>query len=185
MALTLLAALAIFIMLAFYRASITSWVLAMMVVVPVVAIMGRFSDEVLMGAGAALILFIVFFGIPYMRRNVVSGTVFKLFRKVLPQISLTEQEAIDAGTVWWDGELFSGNPDWDKLMDFPKCGVSEREQAFLDNEVEHLCAMLDDWDITHNRADLPPDVWQYIKDKGFFGRFMEGWSFQRRRIRQW
>jgi len=169
MALTLLAAIAVFILLAFYRASITSWVLAMMVIVPVVAIMGRFSDEVLMVAGAALFLFIVLFGIPYMRRNVVSATVFKLFRKVLPQISPTEQEAIDAGTVWWDGELFSGNPDWDKLAAFPKCGVSEREQAFLDNEVEQLCAMLDDWDITHNRADLPPDVWRFIKDKGFFG----------------
>src|SRR5450759_1676946 len=145
MALTVLAALAIFIMLAFFLASITSWVLAMMVIVPVVAIMARFSDDVLVVIGAALFLFIVFFGIPFMRRNVVSGAVFKLFRKVLPQISATEQEAIDAGTVWWDGELFSGNPDWDKLLAFPKCGLSAREQAFLDNEVEQLCAMLDDW----------------------------------------
>ena len=169
MALTLLAALAIFIMLAFYRASITSWVLAMMVIVPVVAIMARFPDEVLIVIGVALILFFVLFGIPYMRRNVVSGAALKVFRKVLPQISATEQEAIDAGTVWWDGELFSGNPDWEKLAAFPKCGVNEREQAFLDNEVEQLCAMLDDWDITHNRADLPPEVWQFIKDKGFFG----------------
>jgi len=111
----------------------------------------------------------VFFGIPYLRRNVVSGAVFKIFRKILPQISATEQEAIDAGTVWWDGELFSGNPDWHKLLAFPKCGISAREQAFLDNEVEQLCAMLDDWDITHNRADLPPEVWQFIKDNGFFG----------------
>jgi acyl-CoA dehydrogenase len=169
MALTLLAALVIFIMLAFYRASITSWVLAIMVIVPVVAIMGRFSDEVLIVIGAALLLFIVLFGIPYMRRNVVSGSALKIFRKILPKISATEQEAIDAGTVWWDGELFSGNPDWHKLMALPKCGVSAREQAFLDNEVEQLCAMLDDWDITHNRADLPPEVWQFIKDKGFFG----------------
>lgn len=169
MIITVLAALAIFILLAFFRASITSWVLAIMVVVPVISIMARFSDNVLIVIGVALILFIVFFGIPYMRRNVVSAAVFKIFRKVLPQISATEQEAIDAGTVWWDGELFSGNPDWDKLLAFPKCGVSEREQAFLDNEVEQLCAMLDDWDITHNRADLPPAVWQFIKDKGFFG----------------
>ena len=169
MIVTVLAALAIFILLAFFRASITSWVLAIMVVVPVISIMARFSDNVLIVIGVALILFIVFFGIPYMRRNVVSAAVFRIFRKVLPQISATEQEAIDAGTVWWDGELFSGNPDWAKLLAFPKCGVSEREQAFLDNEVEQLCAMLDDWDITHNRADLPPEVWQFIKDKGFFG----------------
>ena len=169
MTLILLAALAIFIMLAFFRASITSWVLAMMVIMPVIAITARFSDNVLMGAAATLLLFIVFFGIPFMRRNVISGAVFKIFRKILPQISATEQEAIDAGTVWWDGELFSGNPDWDKLLAFPKCGLSATEQAFLDNEVEQLCSMLHDWDITHNRADLPPEVWQFIKDKGFFG----------------
>ncbi len=169
MALTLLAALAIFMLLAFFRASITSWVLAIMAVVPVISIQARFSDEVLLAIGATLFLFIVFFGIPFMRRNVVSGATLKIFRKVLPQISATEQEAIDAGTVWWDGDLFSGNPDWGKLLAFPKCGLSAGEQAFLDNEVEQLCAMLNDWDITHNRADLPPEVWQFIKSKGFFG----------------
>jgi acyl-CoA dehydrogenase len=169
MALTVLVALAIFIMLAFFRTSITSWVLAMIVIVPVVAIQASFSDDVLMVIFIALLLFIVFFGIPFMRRNVVSGAMIKIFRKVLPQISATEQEAIDAGTVWWDGELFSGNPNWDRLRSFPKCGLSIREQAFLDNEVEQLCAMLDDWDITHNRADLSAEAWQFIKDKGFFG----------------
>ncbi len=169
MALTVLAVLAIFVLLAFFRASVTSWVLAMMVIVPVMAIQLRISDTSLQVVYVALILFILFFGIPFLRRTVVSGAVLKLFRKVLPPISATEQEAIDAGTVWWDGDLFSGDPDWNKLLAFPKCGLSAEEQAFLDNEVEQLCAMLDDWDITHRRADLPPEVWQFIKDKGFFG----------------
>ncbi|MDD2915298.1 MAG: acyl-CoA dehydrogenase [Gallionella sp.] len=171
MALTILVlvALAIFTVLAFFRASIVSWVLAIMVIVPLVAIQARFSDSVLLVIGAALLLFIVLFGIPAVRRPVVSATVLKIFRRVLPQISHTEQEAINAGTVWWEGDLFSGDPDWEKLHAFPKCSLSETEQAFLDNEVEQLCAMLDDWDITHNRADLPPDVWQFIKIKGFFG----------------
>jgi acyl-CoA dehydrogenase len=169
MVLTLLIALAILVMLAFFRASITSWVLAAMVIVPVVSIQASFSDDVLVVVGSLLLLYIVLFGIPLVRRNVVSAAVLKIFRKVLPQVSATEQEAIDAGTVWWDGELFSGNPDWYKLLAMPKCGLSTEEQAFLDNEVEQLCAMLDDWDITHNRADLPPEVWQFIKDKGFFG----------------
>ena len=169
MLLTILLVLAVFMLLAFFRASITSWVLAIMVVVPVISIQASFSDTVLMVIGAALVLFIVFFGIPFMRRNVVSGAVLKIFRKVLPHISATEQEAIDAGTVWWDGELFSGDPDWGKLLAFPKCGLSAEEQSFLDNEVEQLCAMLDDWDITHNRADLSPEAWKFIKDKGFFG----------------
>ncbi len=161
--------LAIMLLLAFFRASITSWVLAVMVIVPVIAIQQRFSDTVLMVVGSILFAYIVFFGIPFMRRIVISGTVLKIFRKFLPQISATEQEAIDAGTVWWDGELFSGNPDWNKLLAFPKPSLSSEEQAFLDNEVEQLCAMLDDWDITHNRADLSPEVWQFIRDKGFFG----------------
>ena len=127
-----------------------------MVIVPVIAIQARFSDDVLLAVGAALLVFILFFGVPFMRRNVISGVALKIFRKILPQISTTEQEAIDAGTVWWDGELFSGNPDWNKLLAFPKPSLSSEEQAFLDNEVEQLCAMLDDWDITHHRADLPP-----------------------------
>ncbi|MDP1996029.1 MAG: acyl-CoA dehydrogenase [Gallionella sp.] len=109
------------------------------------------------------------FGVPLLRRNIISGTILKIFRKILPQISATEQEAINAGTVWWDGDLFSGHPDWRKLLAFPKPSLSAAEQAFLDNEVEQLCAMLDDWDITHRRADLPPEVWQFLKDKGFFG----------------
>jgi len=168
MTLILLLALAIFIFLAYERASITSWVLAILVIVPVVSIQARFSDNVLTVIGVALALFVIFFGIPVLRRNVVSGILLKVFRNVLPHISRTEQEAIDAGTVWWDGELFSGNPDWNKLLSFPKCVLSDEEQSFLDNEVDQLCAMLNDWDITHNRANLPPEVWQFIKDKGFF-----------------
>ncbi|MDO8813323.1 MAG: acyl-CoA dehydrogenase [Gallionella sp.] len=165
----LVAVLAVILMLAFFRASITSWVLAIMVVVPVVAIQSRTSDTALQVVYSALFLFIVLFGIPVLRRNTVSRLALKIFRKILPQISATEQEAINAGTVWWDGDLFSGRPDWRKLLAFPKPFLSAAEQTFLDNEVEQLCAMLDDWDITHRRADLPPEVWQFIKDKGFFG----------------
>ncbi|OGT05286.1 MAG: acyl-CoA dehydrogenase [Gallionellales bacterium RBG_16_57_15] len=156
-------------MLAFFRASITGWGLAIMVIVPVVAIQSRISDTALQVVYSALFLFIVLFGIPVLRRNTVSSLALKIFRKILPQISATEQEAINAGTVWWDGDLFSGHPDWRKLLAFPKPSLSAAEQAFLDNEVEQLCAMLDDWDITHRRADLPPEVWQFIKNKGFFG----------------
>ncbi|MCR4299229.1 MAG: acyl-CoA dehydrogenase, partial [Gallionella sp.] len=165
----LVAVLAVILMLAFFRASITSWVLAIMVVVPVVAIQSRISDTALQVVYSALFLFIVLFGIPVLRRNAVSRLALKIFRKILPQISATEQEAINAGTVWWDGDLFGGHPDWRKLLAFPKPSLSAAEQTFLDNEVEQLCAMLDDWDITHRRADLPPEVWQFIKDKGFFG----------------
>lgn len=169
MVVTTLVILAVFLILAFFRASITSWLLALMVIVPVLAIQTQISGTTLQVVYLALFLFVVFFGIPPLRRAVISAPILRIFRKVLPQISATEQEAIDAGTVWWDGELFSGHPDWNKLRAFPKCGLSKEEQAFIDNEVEQLCAMLYDWDITHTRADLSPKVWEFIRSKGFFG----------------
>ncbi len=83
-------------------------------------------------------------------------------------MSQTEAEAINAGTVWWDGDLFSGKPDWAKLLSFPKPELSPEEQAFLDTETEELCRIADDWE-TYALGDMPPHVWQYIKDKGFLG----------------
>ncbi len=107
--------------------------------------------------------------VPAIRRFLVSNQVLKIFRKMLPQISQTEQEALDAGTVWWEGELFSGKPDWKKLRAYPKPQLTAEEQAFLNGPVEQLCAMLDEWKITHELNDLPPEVWQFIKENGFFG----------------
>ena len=91
------------------------------------------------------------------------------FRKVLPPMSQTEREAIEAGTVWWDGELFSGRPDWKRLLATPAPTLTPEEQRFLDHEVEELCAMVTDWETTNVHRDLPPAVWQFIKDKGFLG----------------
>ncbi len=161
--------LIVVLLLAFFRATIASWLLAAMVFVPLIAVQSRISEVALQMIYIALLLFIVIFGIPSLRRALVSSAILKLFRNILPQVSQTEQEALDAGTVWWDGELFGGNPHWEKLLALPKPALTEEEQAFLDNEVEQLCAMIDDWDITHVRQDLSPEAWQFIKDKGFFG----------------
>jgi len=103
------------------------------------------------------------------RRALVSTPLLRLFRRVLPDMSQTEKEALDAGTVWWDADLFSGAPDWDKLLAIPDPQLSAEEHAFLDGPVETLCAQCDDWEITHERQDLPPDVWRTIKDQGFLG----------------
>ena len=84
-------------------------------------------------------------------------------------MSQTEREAIEAGTVWWDGELFSGRPDWEKLLAIPAPKLTAEEQRFLDGECEELCGMVSDWETTHVYKDLPPQVWQFIKDKGFLG----------------
>ncbi len=161
--------LVILLLLAFYRASIWSWLIAISVIVPVVAIQSRISGDALQVVYISLTVFVLVLGVPFLRRLLISSFILKIFRKILPQVSQTEQEALDAGTVWWDGELFSGRPRWSKLLAFPKPALSDEEQAFLDNEVEQLCSMIDDWDVTHTRQDLPPEVWQFIKDKGFFG----------------
>jgi len=107
--------------------------------------------------------------VPVIRRFLVTNQILKVFRKMLPQISQTEQEALDAGTVWWEGDLFSGKPDWKKLLAYPQPKLTVEEVAFLNGPVEQLCDMLDEWKITHELKDLPPEVWQFIKENGFFG----------------
>lgn len=103
------------------------------------------------------------------RRALISAPLLRLFRKIMPVMSNTEREALEAGTVWWEAELFGGKPRWGKLFGLPAPKLSAEEQAFLAGPVEELCAMLDDWHITHERGDLPPEAWRFLKEKGFFG----------------
>ena len=109
------------------------------------------------------------FSLPMFRRLVFTRPVFKAIGKMLPPISPTEQEALDAGTVGWDADLFSGRANWKNLLGIRKLTLSDEEQAFLEGPTNEVCAMIDDWDIRHNRADMPPEVWKFLKDKGFLG----------------
>lgn len=104
-----------------------------------------------------------------LRRNWLSKPLFRWAAKALPAMSDTEREAIEAGDVWWDAELFTGNPDWRKLLDTPPATLTTQERAFLDGPVNELCAMLDDWRINWELHDLPPDVWAFLKVRKFFG----------------
>ncbi len=117
----------------------------------------------LIAATAAILL------LPPLRRAVLTGSMFAAYKKLLPAMSQTEKEALEAGTVWWEGELFSGKPAWQKLLDYPKPKLSAVEQSFLDTECEALCAMTNDWATTQIHHDLPPEVWAYVKEKGFLG----------------
>ncbi len=127
------------------------------------------------GSVSFKIILLVFFlaavplNVPPLRRKVISGYLLDMYRKEMPSISKTEEEAIEAGTVWWDGELFSGDPDWRKLLLLPAPELSKREREFLDGPVEELCRMLDDWEITQELQDLPEEVWDFLKANGFFG----------------
>ena len=102
------------------------------------------------------------------RRDVVTRPLLSVYRRMLPRISQTERDALEAGNIWWEGELFSGRPDWHKLLRLPPPVLTAEEQAFLDGPTDELCGMLDDWEITHERADLSPEAWEYMKRKGFF-----------------
>ena len=108
------------------------------------------------------------FGIPAIRRRLVSARLMRLAHSAMPRMSDTERTAIEAGTVWWDGELFCGNPNWQKLLGFPVKKLSEHERKFLDGPVEELCRLIDDWKIGQDR-DLPEQVWRFLKQKRFLG----------------
>ncbi len=116
----------------------------------------------------AVIVVAVLF-VPALRRAVITGPVFALYKQILPPMSQTEKEALEAGTVWWDGELFSGKPDWATLLAYPVPKLTAEEQSFVDNECEELCRLADEWDTTQIHQDLSPAAWRYVKDKGFLG----------------
>ena len=116
-----------------------------------------------------LVAVAVLFGVPPIRHYLLTKPTLAFFRRVLPPMSTTEKEALAAGDVWWDKDLFCGRPDWKKFLAMPKPRLQEEEHAFLNNQVETLCAMLDDWTIVQRDADLPTAVWDYIKQERFFG----------------
>ncbi|WP_043526945.1 acyl-CoA dehydrogenase [Litchfieldella xinjiangensis] len=142
-------------------------------VLGVLVLMGVFSLVVeaqvlgvLLLLGAALV---AAGGLPKLRQRWLSPRLFATFKKVAPRVSDTERTALEAGTVSWDGELFTGKPDWDSLLSYRNDGLNEEERAFLDNQCSVAAGMCNAWEITRERADLPPELWSYLKQEGFFG----------------
>lgn len=111
----------------------------------------------------------VVFNVESIRHRLISQPLLRYVRNALPPMSETERVAIDAGTVWWEADLFQGSPDWRKLLDYPAASLTDEERAFVDGPAEELCAMFDDWQITYEHNDLPQEVWQFIKDNRFLG----------------
>jgi acyl-CoA dehydrogenase len=124
-----------------------------------------------MGTLALLIIlacFIMPLAIAPLRRTLLTPHLLGLFKRVLPSMSGTERDALEAGTSWWDADLFSGKPDWGKLLAYPNNALSEEEQSFLQHEVDQLCELVKDWD-SSEALDLPPQAWQYMKERRFLG----------------
>ncbi|PRC93010.1 acyl-CoA dehydrogenase [Solimicrobium silvestre] len=134
---------------------------------------GYFSATIGFETGVVLLLCIalpaVIIAAPALRRSLISPSILDLFKRILPAMSDTERDALEAGSIWWDAELFSGNPNWSKLLSFPAPSLTSIEQSFLDHEVNELCGLIKDWDTTQVWQDLPPEAWKYIKENGFLG----------------
>jgi acyl-CoA dehydrogenase len=153
--------------LAYRRAGLVASTGVLLLLLAVYSALGSAPDwwKILVSVPFA-ILFLL--NIRPLRIRLLTRPFMKKYLKLLPAMSATEREALDAGTVWWDGELFTGGPNWQKLMSAKAPALNAAEQAFIDGPCEELCAMLDDWDITHRRADMPAAVWSFIKSQGFF-----------------
>ncbi len=157
--------------LTYHRATYTT-TLTTVGVLTIVVILFE-SLEHWLSISLALLTGLVFLiGLDGLRQRIVTEPLLAWFRRTLPALSDTEQAALDAGTVWWDAELFSGRPNWHRLLGAPKPTLTTEEQAFLDGSVNTLCDMLDPWQIDQD-GDLPAEVWSFLKDRGFFGMIIE------------
>lgn len=162
------AAVIVFLILAFRGLGFLAWAGAVAVILIGWRIAGVSSPGAFMIVSSAAMVIAVVFGIALIRRNLVSRFVMPVFARVLPRLGDTERIALEAGTVWWDGDLFSGMPEWQKLLDFQARPLSDEEQAFLDGPVNDFCRTIDDWDV-YQRRDLSPETWKQIRDFRLFG----------------
>lgn len=161
--------IALSVFMAYHRASLTTYSLS---IGSLLALGSLFSNVSFL---AWLIFFLIALPLNFsdFRKQYISQPILTLFKGIMPEMSVTEKEAIDAGTTWFEADLFRGSPDWGKLHSYDQPKLSLDEQAFLDGPVEKLCQMIDDWHITHEIADLPPEVWQYLKEHKFFAMIIK------------
>jgi len=154
--------------MAYVGVSRVVWSAAVIVYFGVLALLGVIGWPGLLVAAIVFVPILAIFNIPGLRKSLVTKPIFAGFKAVLPPMSDTEREALEAGSTWWETEMFRGKPDWQYLLDFKRTQLTDEEQSFLDNETEQLCAMLDEWEVTHELKDLPEAAWTYIRENKFF-----------------
>jgi len=155
--------------MAYHKASLSTFTFSFIVLLAI----GSFLEAVSLISWILFAIIALPLNINEFRKQNISKPLLKLFKSIMPEMSSTEQEALDAGTTWFDADLFRGAPDWKKLHNYPQPRLSVDEQNFIDGPVEQLCQMINDWHITHERADLPPEVWQFLKDHKFFAMIIK------------
>ncbi len=154
---------------AFRGMNLLNWTLAMAVLLVGFAVFTDISMWVMTPVSLLFAAVVIPLNVKPWRRKWLSAPFLTIYRKMLPTLSDTEKVALEAGTVGWEGELFAGNPNWDLLLDQYWPQLSEEEKAFVDGPVEELCNMLKPWENSHELADLPPEVWTFLKENRFFG----------------
>ncbi len=167
--LMLLTLLGISLVCAFYGTSLLLWTVAMAAGIFIFAVTGSIPVLSLVLIAAVFAVIAVPLNFRPWRQQLISAPFLKQFRRMLPTMSETEQVALDAGTVGWEGELFAGKPNWQLLKKQPYLELTVEEKAFIDGPVEELCDMLNQWEITHNDADLNPETWDFLKRNRFLG----------------
>jgi acyl-CoA dehydrogenase len=168
MLIAILLASVVFFSLAFRGLGFLAWINAAGVLLIGWRVVGVDSPKAFLAVAIVLIALAIVFGFPPLRRVLISRFVMPLFAKVLPRLGDTERIALEAGTVWWDSDIFSGMPQWQKLLDFQPQPLSDEEQAFLNGPVNDFCARIDDWQIYQQR-DLPAEIWALIREYRLFG----------------
>jgi acyl-CoA dehydrogenase len=154
--------------LAYVGASLAVWSAAVVVYFVALAAVGAIGWPGIIVAAVIFVPILAIFNTKSLRKKIVTAPVFKGFKAVLPPMSDTEREALEAGSTWWEAEMFRGKPDWQYLLDFKRTQLTAEEQSFLDNETETLCEMLDEWEIMSELKDIPEEGWKYIRDNKFF-----------------
>ena len=160
-------AVALFFALAMNRASFRTWAVAIAIYTLTLQISFGFPFWTFAGWLIAGLLFVA--GLPTIKRQYITQPLYRALKKEVPAISETEREALEAGTVGWDAELFGGRPDFAKLRRLAPISLSSEERAFLEGPTEELCKRLDDWRIRHEQHDIPDDIWAFVREHGFLG----------------
>lgn len=160
-------------LLAFLGAPLLVWTVAIAAAIAGLYVAGISGIVATVIAAVVFLPIAAILNIRPLRRAVLTAPIFKAFKAVLPEMSSTEREALEAGDTWWEAELFRGRPHWKKLLDFKYTALTEEEQSFLDNECEELCKLCDDWKIEFEQKDLPPEVWAYIREKKFLAMLIK------------
>tara|TARA_B110000902_G_scaffold126115_1_gene147179 strand:- start:3280 stop:5706 length:2427 start_codon:yes stop_codon:yes gene_type:complete len=164
-----ISALALCWFMAYHKASLLTFTISFIALLAI----GSFLNITSLISWIIFTLAALVFNIVEFRKKNISSPLLSLFKNIMPEMSSTEQEALEAGTTWFDADLFRGSPDWKKLHTYPQPKLSTDEKTFINGPVEELCKMVNDWHITHERADLPPKIWKFLKEHKFFAMIIK------------